>query len=100
MWTGQAQKEFAEMKRALLDDPCVKRFDSKKLVVIRTNFSSFGFGFVVLQPGDDAASVSAANDYKDGKGFTFMRKESKATLFPVCLVRERRVATSPACTHT
>ena len=72
MWTAQARAEFAVMKAAILADPCIKRFDSNKLVVIRTDFSSFGFSFVVLQPGNNAASISAANDYREGKGFTFM----------------------------
>ena len=67
-----------------MDDPCIKHFDSSKLVVLRTDFLSFGFGYVLLQPGNDAASVSAAQDYSGGKGFTFTTKESKAVLHPVC----------------
>ena len=72
------------MKLVIFDEPCIKHFDSTKLIKIRTNFSSFGFGFVVLQPSDDAASISSAQDYRSGKGYTFMTKESKATLHPVC----------------
>jgi hypothetical protein len=43
-----------------------------------------GFGFVLLQPGNNEALVQAAQDYHDGKGFSFMTKGSKAILRPVC----------------
>jgi hypothetical protein len=84
LWTPAAQAEFDDIHNAILADPCIKRFDSTKLVVLRTDFSSLGFGYCLLQPGDDAASVSAAQDYRDGKGFAFMTKESQAVLNPVC----------------
>ena len=75
LWTPTAQAEFDDIRNAILADPCIKRFDSTKLVVLRTDFSSLGFAYCLLQPGDDAASVSAAQDYRDGKGFAFMTKE-------------------------
>ena len=67
-----------------MSDPCIQRFDHCKLIVLRTNFSSKGFGYVLLQPGNDEASVKAAQDYLDGKGFNFMTKDFKAILHPVC----------------
>jgi hypothetical protein len=73
-----------DLKGAILSDPCIQRFDHRKLIVLRTDFSSKGFGYVLLQPGNDEASVKAAQDYLDGKGFNFMTKESKAILHPVC----------------
>jgi hypothetical protein len=45
---------------------------------------SLGFGYVLLQPGDNEASLSAVQDYRDGKGFAFMTKASLAVLHPVC----------------
>ena len=30
------------------------------------------------------ASINEAQDYRDGKGFTFMKKKSQAILRPVC----------------
>jgi hypothetical protein len=57
-----------------LSDLCIECFDHRKLIVLHTNFSSLGFGFVLLQPGNDEASVKAAQDYQDGKGFSFMKK--------------------------
>ena len=84
LWTPEAEAAFDDIRKAILDDPCVKRFDPAKLVVLRTDFSSLGFGYVLLQPGDDDASLSAVKDYRDGKGFSFMKKDSLAVLHPVC----------------
>jgi hypothetical protein len=67
-----------------LSDLCIQRFDNCKLIVLRTNFSSLRFGLVLLQPGNDEASVKAAKDYLDGKGSSFMTKGSAAVLHPVC----------------
>ena len=83
-WTLEAQAAWEVLKGAILSDPCIQRFDHRKLIVLRTNFSSKGFGYVLLQPGNDEASVKAAQDYLDGKGFNFMTKDSKAILHPVC----------------
>ena len=77
------------MKGAILANPCIQRFDHHKLIVLRTDFSAKGFRYVLLQPGNDEASTKAAQDYLDGKGFTFMTKDSKAILHPVCFGARR-----------
>ena len=44
LWTPLAQAEFDDTWKSILDDPCIKRFDSTiKLVILRIAFSSFGF---------------------------------------------------------
>jgi hypothetical protein len=83
-WTPKAQGTWDDLKLTILSDPCIQRFDHRKLIVMRTNFSSLGFGFVLLQPGNDAALVNATKDYLDGKGFNFMTNGSAAVLHPVC----------------
>jgi hypothetical protein len=72
------------MRTAIVSDPCLKQFDYHKLVVLQTNFSTMGFGYVLLQPGNNDASTQAAQDYRDGNAFTFMTKESLAKLHPAC----------------
>ena len=62
---------------------------STKLVILLTEFSSFGFGWCLLQPGDDAASVPTAQDYRDGKSFSFMTKASQAIVHSVCFGARR-----------
>ena len=88
-WTPAAKAEFDDIRMALLSDPVIKRFDHTKLVVLRTDFSSYGFGFVLLQPGNDKASIDATDDYLAGKAFSFMSKDSKANLHPVCFGARR-----------
>jgi hypothetical protein len=65
------------------------RFNHKRFVVIRTNFSSKGFGYVVCQPGTDVASKQAMAAYRAGKDFAFMTKESSAVLRPVAFGGQR-----------
>ena len=84
LWTDEAKASYDDIKSAILDDPCIQRFDHTKLIILRTDFSALGFGYVLLQPGDDSASTAAAQDYRDGKGFSFMTKDSRAILRPVC----------------
>jgi hypothetical protein len=68
MWTAEAKAAYKDIKSAILDDPCIQRFDHKKLIVLQTDFFALGFGYVLLQPGDDVASITAAQDYCGGKG--------------------------------
>ena len=83
-WTDAATKAFDKMRMAIMSDPCLQRFDYRKPVILRTDFSARGFGYVLLQPENDDASIQASQDYRDGKGFTFMTKDSKAVLHPIC----------------
>jgi hypothetical protein len=72
------------MKEAILSDPCLLRFDYRKLIVLRTDFSKDGFGFVLCQPASNDATLNAVQEYWDGKGFSFMTKTTSAVLHPVC----------------
>jgi hypothetical protein len=79
-WTPEAEVAWEDLKDTILSDPCIQRFDYRKLIVLRTDFSSHGFGYVLLQPGNNKALTQAAQDYRDCKGFSFMTKGSKAIL--------------------
>jgi hypothetical protein len=83
-WTPEAEGAWEDLKEAILSDPCIQRFVYCKLTVLCSDFSAQGFGFVLLQPGNDEASVQTTQDYCGGKGFSFMTKDSKAILRPVC----------------
>ena len=69
--------------------PDINHMTTSDVGVLRADFSSFGFGYVLLQPGNDEASVRAAQDYRAGIGFSFMTKGSKATLRPICFGARR-----------
>ena len=76
--TLEAEGAWEVLKDAILSVTCIQKFNYRKLTVLRSDFSAQGFGFVLLQPGNNEASVQAALDYCDGKGFSFMTKDSKA----------------------
>jgi hypothetical protein len=48
LWTEAAQKAFGDMKLAIISDPCLQQINHRKLVVLRTDFSTLGFGYVLL----------------------------------------------------
>jgi hypothetical protein len=50
-WTQEAKKEFMDIQSAILADPCLKRYNHRLLLILRTDFSKDGFGYVALQPG-------------------------------------------------
>ncbi len=83
-WTPAAQAALDDTKEGILSDPCLLHFDYQKLIVLRTDFSKDGFGFVLCQPASDEAMLKAVQEYWDGKGFSFMIKSSSAVLHPVC----------------
>ncbi len=83
-WMPEAEGAWEDLKDAILLDPCIQQFDYHKMIVLHTDFSSHGFGYVLLQPGNDEASTQAAQDYRDSNRFSFMLKGSKSILRPVC----------------
>ncbi len=60
LWMDTAQATWDDMKNAIIDEPCLQQFNYRKLVVLRTNFSALGFGYVFLQPGNDDALIQAS----------------------------------------
>jgi hypothetical protein len=82
-WTLTLLAIFDKMRNAILDDPCLKRYDHQKLLVLCADFSVDGFGYMALQPGNDNASLSAMHTCMHGSDFLFMTKDSTAVLHPV-----------------
>jgi hypothetical protein len=71
------------MRKAILDDPCLRRYNHCKLLVLCTDFSAEGFGYVTCQPVDDDVSLAAMHKCMQGGSFDFMTKDSTALLHPV-----------------
>jgi hypothetical protein len=99
IWTDAAQQALNNLKGAILFAPCLMHLNHKRLVVIRTNFSSKGFGYVVCQPGTDVASKQAMAAYWAGKDFAFMTKESSVVLRLVAF-GGRRCCGNKICLHS
>ena len=92
LWTEEAKHAFTDMRHAILSDPCLRRYDHRKLLVHRTDFSAEGFGYAALQPADDDTSLQAMYRCMTGGSFDFMTKDSTATLHPVAFGCRRTVA--------
>jgi hypothetical protein len=82
-WTQEAKAEFMDIQSAILANPCLKRYNHHLLLVLQTDFSKDGFGYVALQPGNDTESWLAMKRCMDGGRFEFMDKLSKGILHPV-----------------
>ncbi len=83
LWTQEVQHTFTDMRHAILKDPCLQRYNHCKLLVLCTDFSAIGFGYVSLQPADNDASLAAMHQNMQGGSFDFMTRDSTATLCPV-----------------
>ena len=89
IWTPSVAGSWTGIKESILGDPCLARFDHRKLTVLRTDFSAAGFGYVLLQPADDPISINAMNKCMAGNGFDFLTKDSRAILRPVAFGSRR-----------
>ena len=78
-----AKAEWEDIKNALVSDPCLARFDHRKRLYLRTDFSSLGFGYAALQPANDDASLAAMRREMAGGECEFMRPKSQLLLRPV-----------------
>ncbi len=76
------QATFDSLRNSILDDPCLRRFDPPKLTVLRTDFSSKGFGYVVCQPDLDSVSLELVLRFMSGNGFRFFTKTDGGILYP------------------
>ena len=79
IWTDAVQHAMDDLKESILSNPCLMCFNHNCLVILRTNFSSAGFGYVVCQPNTDEVIVA----FQAGQDFMFMTKDSGVMLRPV-----------------
>ena len=78
-----AKAAFDDIRQAILADPCLKRFNHKLRLYLKTDFSSFGFGYVALQPGSDTPSISAMRREMAGGECEFLQPGTAFTLHPI-----------------
>jgi hypothetical protein len=83
IWTEACQRSLDDIREAIISDPCLLRYNRDCLVILHTGFSALGFGYVVCQAGTDKASEAAMKTYCSGSDFSFITKESSATVRPV-----------------
>jgi hypothetical protein len=68
-WMDAAQVASNNIKNAILSNPCIMCFVCRKLIVLQTDFSNLGFGWVLCQLGDKIVTNQAVQDYRVEKGF-------------------------------
>ena len=52
-WTDECQRELEYLKECLISEPVLVPFDVNRDIIIMADGSSYGFGFCILQYGDD-----------------------------------------------
>ena len=81
-WSEKVNAEFHDIRDSILSKPLLRRVDRSKRPYLRTDFSSKGMGFVLLQPGDDTASIEAMKREDAGGECQFDIKKSGLRLLP------------------
>ena len=62
-WTPDLQRLFKSLKKYLTSDPLISRYDSFKPIFSKTDWSSLGMSFIVMQPGNDKVSAKTTKNY-------------------------------------
>jgi hypothetical protein len=83
LWSQDARFAFDDMRKAILNDPCLCRYDCHKLLILHTDFSAEGFGYVACQPADDNVSLATMHKCMQGGSFDYFLKDSTALLHPM-----------------
>ena len=83
LWTPTARETFDDLRNSILCDPCLHRFNPKKLTVLHMDFSAKGFGYIVCQADDDDVSLALVSQFMSGNGFHFLTKTNGSVLYPI-----------------
>ena len=58
-WTPQLIKLFADLKLCITSSSVLARFDTTRPTFLKTDWSSEGMGWILMQPADDDESIKA-----------------------------------------
>lgn len=77
-YTPAHEDEREDLLQALLADPCLARYNHKLRCYLRTDWSRFGFGYVLCQPDSEhEESLAAMRREMQGGPCEFMKKDGK-----------------------
>ena len=82
-FSPEAKAAFDDIRQSILSDPCLKRFNHRRRLYLKTDFSSYGFGYVAMQPSDNAASLSAMRREMEGGPCEFLLLDESLQLHPI-----------------
>ena len=80
LMTEERKRAREDMISAIIEDPCVARYDFCKRPYLLTGFSKFGFGYHLCQPNDDDASLAAMTRKMAGGDCNCLHPKSKLLL--------------------
>ena len=82
-WTPELEALFLKLKHDLTSSPVLARFDSTNPAFLKTDYSSFGMGYVLMQPDNSASSFAAVARLTEGCDNDFDTTMKGARLCPV-----------------
>jgi hypothetical protein len=83
LWMPEVQATFDNLRGLILCNPCLRRFNPRKITILCTDFSVKGFSYVVCQSNDDKTFLALAYHFMSGNGFHFLTKKDGGALYPV-----------------
>ena len=82
-WSAKLASLFTDLKKSRTSSPVLAQFDPLKLIVLKTDWSSEGMGWILMQPVDDEKSTRAATTLKETGKCLFDLTKNGARLKPV-----------------
>ncbi len=79
----EAYAAWLDLKHAIFNNPCLAQFDQHNHTYLCTDFLQVGFGYVILQPGNDQHSLDAMECEMNWGKCKFMCKGSDMSLRPI-----------------
>ena len=64
-WTTELTVLFHNFKICITSSPVLARYNPLKLIFLKTDWSSEGMGWILMEPADDIESVNAAIHLKE-----------------------------------
>ena len=58
-WTDESSKFFTDLKKCISSSPVLARFEPSEITFLKTDWSSKGMGWILMQPTDDKEPVTA-----------------------------------------
>ena len=59
-WTDELSTLFEDLQTCITSSPVLARFDPSKMIFLKTDWSSEGMGWILMQPTDNDDLVAAA----------------------------------------
>ena len=96
-WNPQLIQLLEDLKHCITLSPVLARFDLSKPTILKTDWSSKGMSWILMQPADDIILIKATTLLQETGEFTFDSNINGARLRPIqygsqaCLECEHRL---------